>query len=172
MGKYADEIDAGAEQLVTSDDLAEAVHSVCYWDLCTVAEMATFRLQLLASIVSEQDDGIAHALKENYKDILATWQDVHLKTLQAHNLQLRPGRLAMDDVAYIVTALAEGFALRLIAEPDAPVIDHERHRTLYGTACLALILGCMERVDHPQGTTIEQAVQNMIRSDKTDEKEG
>ncbi len=78
LGEYADEIDASAELLAASSDLSEAVHSVCYWDLCAITEMATFRLQLLASIVSEQDDGIAQALKDNYRDILAAWQDVHL----------------------------------------------------------------------------------------------
>jgi len=62
----------------------------------------------------------------------------------------------------MLASLASGFALRSIDAPESPVIDHDQQRSLFGSAALALLLGCMERTEDPQGITIEQAVKEMI----------
>jgi hypothetical protein len=76
--------------------------------------------------------------------------------------------ISLDDLAYLLTALAEGLALRVIAEKDARVVDHDIQRSLFGTAALALVLGCMQRSDDPEGITIEQAVRAFIHEGRPD----
>jgi hypothetical protein len=55
----------------------------------------------------------------------------------------------------------DGLALRALADPAANVVDHDWRRCLLGTAALALIAGCVERADHGEGLSLEQAVRAM-----------
>jgi hypothetical protein len=120
-----------------------------------------FRLQLVATVVAEQDRDIARALADNYSDVRAAWQPVHSEILRAHGLKLREG-ITLDQLGCMFTALAEGLALRQIAEKDLPMMDHEAQRSLAGTAAIALLLGCTERIDDADGQTVEAAVRALI----------
>ena len=58
----------------------------------------------------------------------------------------------------MLAALADGLALRALADPTARVVDHDQRRCLLGTASLALIAGCLEHPDHSDGLSLEQVV--------------
>lgn len=161
VGQYKDKIAELAEGLLTRSDTVEAAHELCYWDLCALVAMPTWRLQLVASVVAEQDEVIAAALSESYRGVLQMWRPVHDAVIKAFGLRLRPG-ISLDDLSNLFTALAEGFAFRMTAEPNAAVIDHDRHRTLYGTGCLAIFASCVVPANDAPATTLEQHLENLI----------
>jgi hypothetical protein len=161
-----EEIKHWAEQLVTGPDFVEALHEVAYQDLCTVIELPTLRFQLVASAIAGRDTAIRDALSDSYQAIAKAWLPVYKATLHAHELRLRQG-ISLDDLAYMITAVTEGFSLRLLGEPDASILDHNRRRTLLGTFVLALIVGCTQRIDDPEELTLEDVVQALLQ-DKDD----
>lgn len=62
----------------------------------------------------------------------------------------------------MLAAVADGLALRALADPAAPVIDQARRRCLLGTAALALIAGCLECAGDSDGRSLEEAVRVMM----------
>ena len=63
----------------------------------------------------------------------------------------------------MLTALADGFALRGLSDPQAPLLDHDRHRSLLGTAALALILSFGQQTGESAGFVIDDAVRAMFK---------
>jgi BetI-type transcriptional repressor, C-terminal len=158
VAKHGAELAAARRALVTGGDFVDAVHGFCYWVVTTLAADPTFRLGLLAAAVAEDDEAITRAVADHYQTNRTRWDEIYREILAAHGLSLRPG-IDLDDIGRMLTALAEGFALRGLADPAAPVVDHERRRTLLGTAALALILSFGE----PTGAvTLDAAVTRLI----------
>jgi hypothetical protein len=58
----------------------------------------------------------------------------------------------------------DGLTLRTVGNPSAALIDHDRKRTLLGTAALALIYSFLEPAEEASGLTLEQAVHEMIHA--------
>jgi len=58
----------------------------------------------------------------------------------------------------MLTAFAEGLGLRIIAETNTRLIDHERRESLLGKAALAIAIACIDTGD---GLTLEQMVAQM-----------
>jgi BetI-type transcriptional repressor, C-terminal len=160
VAKHAAELAAARRALVTGGDFVEAVHSFCYWVVTTLAADPTFRLALLATAVAEDDEAIARAVADHYQTNRTRWDEIYREILAGYGLRLRPG-VELDDIGRMLTALAEGFALRGLADPATPVVDHERRRTLLGTAALALILSFGEPGG---GQTLEDAVTRLTSS--------
>jgi hypothetical protein len=92
---------------------------------------------------------------------LEPWKEVYAALLQARGLQLRPG-VTLDDIANLLAAIVDGLALRSLGDPSGDLIDHERRRTLLGTAALAVIHSFLERTEQADGMTLEQAVHAKI----------
>lgn len=67
----------------------------------------------------------------------------------------------------MLAAIADGLALRALADPTAPVIDSARRRCLLGTAVFAFIAGCAENAEDGDGLALEQAVGAMLREPST-----
>jgi len=159
---YDTRIGPDTERLIEGPDFVEAAHRLCYYDLTTVVGNPTFRLELVATAAAEGDEIIQGALTENHQGAMDPWKQVYEEMFRARGLRLRTG-ITLDDFAGMLAALASGYALRGIGEPNSLIIDHERQRSLFGTAALGLLLGCVERdEDGPQGITVEDAVQELI----------
>jgi hypothetical protein len=152
---------AGAEKLIEGPDLVKAVHDLAYLDTATVIRMPSFRLMLVAAAAAEDDEVIQEAMAENYQGSIEPWKQLYLLLLQTRGLQLRPG-ITIDDFANLLMAVTDGLALRTIGDSTAQVIDHEQRRSLLGTAALAVIHGCLERIEDADGMTLEQAVHAKI----------
>jgi hypothetical protein len=164
LDRLEDQVAGWIRQLRDRSGFVETIHELAYQELRAISEMPTFRFLLIAAAAARRDDAIREALIQNYADALRIWRPVHAEMLRAHGLRLRPG-LSMDDLAYILDAVADGLSLRLLIDPDAPIIDHDRYRSLFGMVILALIAGCTERIDDPQGLTLDQVVQALIHKE-------
>lgn len=158
---FDQEMAAGAEKLIEGPDLVKAVHDLAYLDTATVIRMPSFRLMLVAAAAAEDDEVIQEAMAENYQGSIEPWKQLYLLLLQTRGLQLRPG-ITIDDFANLLMAVTDGLALRTIGDSTAQVIDHEQRRSLLGTAALAVIHGCLERIEDADGMTLEQAVHAKI----------
>jgi hypothetical protein len=152
---------AGAEELVGGDDLVQAVHDLAYWDSSSVINLPSYRLGLIAALAAEGDEELSNVIAESYEGGLAPWRELYAEFLRARNLQLRHG-ITIDDLASLLAAFAEGVLLRALGDPTAEVIDHDQHRSLLGTAALAMIYSCTERAESATGRTLEQAVRAML----------
>ena len=153
---------AAAKDLKAGVDFAQIVHDLAYWNMVVLVSWPRFRLSLVATAASEGDKAIRAAMAEHYKGALEPWKPLLADILRARKLRLRPG-ITPDDFVNLFVAVAEGCALRSLAHPEAEMMDPQRGRSLLGTAALALILGCLERVSGHEGTSIEQAVDRMVR---------
>jgi hypothetical protein len=110
---------------------------------------------------ADRDKTISDAIAESYEEFLALWKVVYAAFIEARGLRLRPG-ITIDDLANVLSALADGLTLRTIGNPSAALVDHDRRRTVLGTAALGLFYSFLEPAGNPSGLTIEQAVHEMI----------
>lgn len=155
-------ISSDVEQLIDGPDFVGAAHRLCYYKLMAVFGQPTFRLELIAAAVAEGDDVIRGTLAEFHQGSLEPWKQIYAEMFFARGIQLRPG-IELDDFAEMLAALVSGFGLRGVGAPESLTIDHEQQHSLFGTAALALLLGCVERADDDaQGITVEQAAKEMI----------
>jgi hypothetical protein len=138
IAKHSDEVEAAKQRLIGGGDFVEEFHRLCYWVLVTLLATPSFRLGLLAAAVAATDEVVARAVADHYRDNRDRWNGLYTAVLAAHQVRPRPG-VAPEDVGRMLTALADGFALRGLADPDTPLLDHERQRSLLGTAALAII---------------------------------
>lgn len=142
-------------------DFAQTIHELGFQNTMIFVMRARFRLRLVATAAAEGDDVIRAALSELYQGGLASWREVFTKLVEERNLRLRPG-LTPDDFLNLLAALAEGTALRALADPSANIVDHDRRRSLLGTGVLALINGCLERSIGATCVSLEESVHDMV----------
>jgi hypothetical protein len=150
---------AAIDQLIegAETDFARSVHELSYQNLLIFVARPRFRLRLVAVAAAEGDDVLREALAELYHQALESWRQVFVEVLRNRGLRLRPG-VRPDDFVNMLAAVAEGTAVHALADPTSEVVDHEQRRTLLGTAALALIVGCLERIDEADGASLEEAV--------------
>lgn len=67
-------------------------------------------------------------------------------------MEIRPD-ISVQEVSDILQALVDGISVRMAADPNASLVDHERRRSLLGKAALAIIAAC---VDSGDGLTLEE----------------
>lgn len=149
------------KEIIDGPCFVRAIHDLGYLDLMTLIDRPRFRLELIATAAAEGDEVIQKAMAENYQELLRQWKEVFVEALSARGLRLRAG-VTVDDYVSIVAAVTEGIALRALADPHSGIVDHAGRRSLLGTASLALIRGCVERIDDADGLTLEQAINAMI----------
>ncbi|MGW3155796.1 hypothetical protein [Streptomyces sp. NPDC001089] len=59
---YDSRIASDCERLLDGPEFVEAAHRLCYYDLTTVVDNPTFRLELIAAAAAEGDEVIQEAL--------------------------------------------------------------------------------------------------------------
>ena len=155
---HQDEVADAKDEVISGLDPVRGLNRLCYWNLTGMLETPMFRLGLIAAAEAEGDPVIGEALSGRYSPL---WKDFYEDFLRARGLALRPG-VTLDDCADLLAAVTDGLALRVLADPGAPVIDRARRRCLLATAALALIAGCLERADHSDGLSLEEAVRAMV----------
>jgi hypothetical protein len=157
---FDDEMAAGADRLLEDPDVTGAVHDMAYLTVSDVAS-TTFRLGHVAMSAAEGDKTITDAIAESNEGLMAPWREVYAAFIEARDLRLRPG-ITVYDVDNLLCALLDGLTLRTIGNQSAALVDHDRKRTLLGTAALALIYSVLEPAGDASGLTLEQAVHKMI----------
>jgi hypothetical protein len=148
---------SGAEELVTGDDPAQAIEGLAYRVTEELAEMLSFRLQLIALAIAERNEVVREALAGKYRRAHALWKQVYSEFLEAHKLKLRPG-ITLDQLTTILTSIDEGAALRYIADPSAEVLNRIERRSLLGTAALAILNGCLQPIEDSDGRSIGEVL--------------
>lgn len=70
-------------------------------------------------------------MAESYRGGLEPWKQLYAEFLKSRGLQLRPG-LTVDDLASLLSAMAEGVLTRAMGDPASNVIDHSKQRSTAG----------------------------------------
>jgi len=151
--------EAAIEPLATAEDFVEAVHLLAYYDLELLRDSPTYRLSLIAAAVADRDTTARMAIGEMYQTLHRTWRELYDRTLSTRGMRLRPD-ITLDDVAILLSAMIEGLRLRMTADPDTPILDAERQRSLLGIGVLGLIAGC---VDPGDGRPVEAVAADLAR---------
>jgi hypothetical protein len=158
---FYEEVAAGAERLLDGPDMIDAAHDLAYLNVRDSAADPAFRFGFVAMVAAEGDPTIGAAIAECYRGYLEPWKEVYSAFLQTRGMRLRPG-ITVDDIANLFAAIVDGIVLREIGDPSSSLVDHTRHRTLLGTAVLAVIHSCMERTEDADGMTLEDAVRAKV----------
>jgi hypothetical protein len=119
-----------------------------------------FRLGLVAAAQAEGDALVREAISVRHQTNAPHWKQFYQEFLQARGLRMRPG-ISLDECVDLLAAVADGLAMRALADPQAPVVDHAQRRSLLGTAALALIAGCVVREGQVDAAPLEQVVRDM-----------
>jgi hypothetical protein len=147
----------GAEKLASNASLAEAVDDLAYRVTDALAEMASFRLQLIAIASADRSEIIRKALESKYHRAHSLWKQTYAEFLDARRLRLRPG-MTLDQMTNILTSIVEGSMLRAISDPDADVLNRLERRSLLGTAAQAILNGCLEPIEDSDGRSVAEAL--------------
>lgn len=151
----------GAERLVSDTDVVEAVEDLTYRVAQSIEEIATFRLQLIAIASAGRNDEVRSALEGKYARAHALWKQVYGEFLRVRRMRLRDG-MTLDEFTSIMTGMLEGSILRAISDPSTEILDHVEHRSLAGTAALAILNGCLEPVDAPDGRSLRESLADKV----------
>jgi hypothetical protein len=162
-----DEMADAKDEVIGSTDPVRAVHRLGYLALTRLLGTPMFRLGLVAAAEAEGDPVIGEAISQRDRVNDPPWKDFYEEFLRARGLRVRPG-ITLDECVTLLAALADGLALHALADPAANVVDHDRRRCLLGTAALALIAGCVERADHGESLSLDQAVRAMAGAPAAD----
>lgn len=148
------------DQLVQSlmgEDLPSAAHEMAFQDLeALTATAVSFQVQMIAASFAERDPVVRQSLKQVYELVTHNWSHVYAMVLESLGAQLRPG-LTLVDFTNMLTAAAEGFALRLLADPDAKIINRNARTSLLGTLAIGLLMSCIDLGD---GLSVEDAARS------------
>jgi hypothetical protein len=147
-----------SKEALTVGDIVSGVHEVAYVDQLAVLDMPSFRFQLVATATADRDPVVREALRVMYDTVTRSWRDLYASVITSLGVRLRPD-ITLDDLTNMLSAAAEGLGIRLAADPEAPVLDHDNQRALLGT--MAIALG-MAAIDSGDGMTLEEAFADVV----------
>jgi hypothetical protein len=162
---HKDEMAGLTGEILHGDDPVPAIHRLCYWDMSRHLDSPMFRLSLVAVAQAEGDPVIREAISERNAENGALWKGFYEQFLNARGLRMRPG-VTLDECVSLFAAVADGLAVRALADPGG-VIDDDEQRCLLSKAALALIAGCTEPAGRPEGPPLEQAVTTLLKGAST-----
>src|SRR6516165_11736864 len=102
-----------------------------------------FRLGLIAAAEAEGDSVIRDAIADRHGEVGPVWRQWCAEFLQYRGLRIRPG-VTIDDCVVLLSALAEGLAMRALTDPSTRALDHDGQPSLLALGALALIAGCLD----------------------------
>lgn len=160
------EVADARDEVIYGQDPVRGLHRLCYWDMTKLLGTPMFRLGLIAAAEAEGDPVIGAAISGRHQENSPLWKSFYGEFLRSRGLQLRPG-ITLDDCVVLLSAMADGLALRALADPGARVIDRARGRCLLGTAALVMIAGSLERADGGDSMPLEDTVRAMMNGSPT-----
>jgi hypothetical protein len=141
------------------EDFVEAIDRATFHELQAICRMPLFRLQLIMVATADRNDGIHDAIANNYAGALEPWKKTYESTFASRGFRLRPG-VTMDQIAYMLAAVTEGFALHHLGDPNAGIIGDEPAGNLVGMAVMGILNSYLEPVDEPTGLTLRTQFRN------------
>lgn len=168
---HQDEIADAKDEVMRGPDPVRGLHRLCYWDMTRLLGTPMFRLGLIAAAEAEGDPVIGTAIAGRHQHNDPLWKDFYAEFLRSRGLRLRPG-ISLDDCGTLLAAMADGLALRALADPATRILDRSRRRCLLGTAALVMIAGCLERADGDDSLPLEDAVRALMSETREHGSEG
>lgn len=141
------------EALLVNEDFARAVHDAAYADVVSAASLKSTRVQLIVTALGEETPPAAEALQDMYASVDKTWGTVYKELLDGMGLKFRAG-LTIEDFTHALTAMSEGLQMRILADPNTKVVDHEAKTSLLGSVALALFISWIDHFE--DGKTLEE----------------
>ena len=149
---------SAADLLTNGANFVVAVHEVAYQDLLLVFEMPAYRFQLLAAASATSDTVAADALRNMYKTLNEAWCSLYTQVFNQYGIVFRPG-WSIEKFNLVMQSTAEGLGLRLLANTDEEILDHEARTSILSDTALALFAAI---VDAGDGRSVEDRVTDMI----------
>jgi hypothetical protein len=146
-----------ANELGSSEDLVEAIHKSAYREVQTTLGNSYFPVSLMTTAIGDRYPYLREAMGKSYDLLHQHWVPIYQALFEAYGLSLRKG-VSYEDLADILSALSEGLAVRVRADPGAHFVDAERKSSMLGKAALMLIAGC---VDCGNQLDLEEAVRKL-----------
>ncbi|WP_432559894.1 hypothetical protein [Granulicoccus sp. GXG6511] len=134
------------EQVLALGDPISMVRALALANARSVPKHASFRFQLLATLLTAHEPELHEPLVEAYETLNRSWSEVFGAVIAAQGYKLREG-ITLEMLTNMLMALAEGLSLRIVAAPDPVILDDEKGTTLMETAALALLSSCVEPLD-------------------------
>lgn len=159
--QHTDEVADAKDEVIHGHDPVRGLHRLCYWDMTRLLDTPMFRLGLIAAAEAEGDPVVGAAISERRQENSPLWKGFYGEFMRSRGLRLRPG-VTLDDCSTLLSALADGLALRALADPADRIIDRTRRRCLLGMGALVVITGCLERADGAGGLPLEDAVRTLM----------
>jgi hypothetical protein len=144
---------------LAEEDFVTALHEIAYRNMAMVAGSAStaLRFRFLLTALTEHDEQLREATTSVYRDVTERWAAMCEAVVSARGLRLRPG-VTYEDLTILLTALAEGLAMRAAGDHDTPVLDDANRQSILGVAAMALIAGS---VDDGDGRSLTEVVTDL-----------
>lgn len=124
-------------------DFAAVVGEVCYQDLLSLHRSPGFRVQLLATAMTDRYPLLREALASTYDTATAQRAAYYAQIIDAQGVRLKPG-FSPQALADMFTALAEGLTMRMIAGHTSRVLDHEARSSLLGLGVMTIFSSAID----------------------------
>ena len=160
-GAGEDEIAGAVGQIVRGPDAVRGIHQLSSLAMTMLLNSPMFRLGLIATAGAEGDSVIQDAISERRLQAGPVWRQWCDDFLRSRGLRIRPG-VTIDDCIVLLTALADGLAMRALADPSTRALDHDGRPSLLGIGALALISGCLDSAGPEASRSLEQAVRALL----------
>lgn len=160
-GVRQDEMADAIEQIVNGQDAVRGIYHLSSLMMDRLLTSPMFRLGLIAAAEAEGDPVIREAISERHGEAGPLWRKSCEDFLRSRGLRIRPG-ITIDDCIVLLCALADGLAMRALADPSTRALDHDGQRSLLGMGALAVIAGCLESTACGESRSLEQAVSAVL----------
>ncbi|BCJ56202.1 hypothetical protein Asp14428_76770 [Actinoplanes sp. NBRC 14428] len=147
--------DETRDWLDDEESFVDAIDRATFHELQAICRMPLFRLQLIMVATADRNDGIHDAIANQYAGALEPWKKIYESTFASRGFQLRPG-VTLDQLANMLAAVTEGFALHHLGDPAAGIVGEEIADNLVGMAVLGILNSYLEPVAEPTGLTLRE----------------
>lgn len=127
-------------------DFVDGIHEVAYLNLAEISENMAFKVGMIATAMAKDDPLILEASARTYDLLTKTWSQLYAETIEARGFTLRKG-ITLEEFTMLLTAVADGLSMRMLAQPTAKVIDHDARRSLLGKAALGMAIAFLDPGD-------------------------
>jgi hypothetical protein len=130
---------------VDGESFVEAIDRTASNEVAAMCRMPLFRLQIMLAATADRNDGIRAAITDNYRGALDPWVKIYEETFRARGLRVRD--LTIPQLADILAAIVEGFAIRHLGDPTADVIGDTPDGNLVGAAIIGILNSYLVPID-------------------------
>jgi hypothetical protein len=160
--QYGAGLQTRGDWLADDESFVDAIDRATYEELHAICRMPLFRLQLIIVASADRNDGIHTAIANNYSGALEPWKKIYESTFAVRGFQLRTG-VTLDELAFMLAAVTEGFAVHHLGDPDAGITGDTPAENLLGMAVLGILNSYVEPIGEPSGLSLRVAFEQRAK---------